>query len=132
MRRWAYAINSIYKTAHVHCDEAPWWVFAIDKLVTMICDLIPPIPLPSIRKHLSNKDDVEFMGSEWTTWKEWYGDAAQLFCACVHIPVSHWCWNRTNCTMLEVDYNLLREAFRERDIEFWERMERVEHERKEE
>lgn len=125
MRRWTYAINSIYKISHIHCEEAPWWVFAIDSLVCKICDLIPPIPLPNIKKHLSDKDDIEFAGGEWTTWREWYGDISQLFCGCIHIPITNWCWGRANSTILKVNYNDLKDAFRERDIDFWEHEEEI-------
>lgn len=34
MRRWGYGINSLHKKAHIHVDDAPWWVFALDDLVS--------------------------------------------------------------------------------------------------
>lgn len=65
MKRWSYGINSIYKKASIYLEEAPWWIFALDRSIEFLCDLMPSIPLPNVKIRLKNREDIEFNeGSE--------------------------------------------------------------------
>ena len=122
MKSWSYGINSIYKRASIYLEEAPWWIFAVDRFAEFLCDLVPPIPLPKIKVRLKDRQDIEFNGeNEWTTLRDWYGDLNQVFHCFVHLPVFDFCQKRTNCKPMEIDYNKARETFYKEDKEFWDK-----------
>jgi len=91
MRTWSYGINSLYKKASIWLDEGPWWVFLLDKIVEFLCEIVPPIRFPNIKLRLKNKEDIDFYGGEWTTWRDWYGDLSEFFHITVHEPVFKFC-----------------------------------------
>lgn len=118
MKSWSYGINSIYRRASIHLEEAPWWVFAVDRSVEFLCDLVPPIPLPRIKIRLKDREDIAFNeGDEWTTLKDWYGDLSQVFHCFVHLRVFYFCQKRIRCKSMEIDYNKAKEMFYEEDVD---------------
>jgi len=122
MKSWSYGVNSIYKTASLHLEEASWWVFAADRLAEFICDRIPSIPLPRIKMRLKDRCDIELNeGNKWTTLRDWYGDLSQAFHCLVHLPVFHYCQKKINCKYMEADFNKAREMFYKEDKEFWDK-----------
>ena len=122
MKSWGYGINSVYKEANLYLEEAPWWVFATDRIAESLCDLIPPIPLPKRKRRLKNKEDIEFNGgSEWTTLRDWYGDLSQVFHCFAHIPVFDFCQKRIKRKFIEISYDRAKEMFYEQDKEFWDK-----------
>lgn len=122
MKNWSYGINSIYKTTRIYLEEAPWWVFTVDRIVEFLCDLVPPVPLPRIRMKLKHSEDIEFNGrNERTTLRDWYGDLSQGFHCFVHLPVFNFCQKRIRGKSIEIDYSKAREMFYEQDKEFWDK-----------
>jgi len=122
METWSYGINSIYKKVSIYLEEAPWWIFALDRSIEFLCDVMPSIPLPKIKIRLKNGEDIEFNAdSEWTTWREWYGDLNQLFHCLVHVPIFDFCQKRIRYKFIEIDYDKAKEIFYEQDKEFWDR-----------
>jgi len=119
MRVWHYGANSYHKTAHIVADDAPWYIFLLDRIVECICGMIPSIPLPKIKMKL-NKEDTNFIGHEFTTWKEWYGDTNQWFCLNVHMPVFYYCNSKKKVHIIPVDYKKLKEVFYESSKEWWD------------
>jgi len=82
---------------------------------------MPSIPLPNVKIRLKNREDIEFNeDSEWTTWREWYGDLSQLFHCSVHMPIFDFCQSRIRCKFIEIDYDKSKEMFYEEDKEFWD------------
>jgi len=121
MKTWSYGINSIYKKASIYLEEASWWVFALDRIIEFLCDFIPPVPFPKIKMRLKDREDIEFNGdSEWTTWREWYGDLSQLFHCFVHMPIFDFCQKRIKCKSVEINYDNAKKIFYEEDKEFWD------------
>ena len=52
MRKIEYGFNSYHKTASINIDFAPFWVFALDRLIEGVCGyLVPPIPFPRIKSN---------------------------------------------------------------------------------
>lgn len=122
MKSWSYGINSIYRKASIYLEEAPWWMFAIDRIAELLCDLIPPFPLPKIKMKLRDKEDIELNGgSEWTTLRDWYGDLSQVFHCFVHLPIFHFCQERIRYKSIKIDFNQAREMFYEGDKELWDK-----------
>ena len=122
MKSWSYGINSIYKQSSIYLEEAPLCVFVVDRIAEFLCDLIPPIPLPKIKKRLKDRADRDINGGEeWTTWQEWYGDLSQVFHCFVHVPIFDFCQKRIKSKLLEIDYQKAKEMFYEEDKEFWDR-----------
>lgn len=119
MRVWCYGVNSYHKTAHIHADDAPWYIFLLDRVVEWICGMIPAIPLPKIKMKL-NKEDAEMVGHNITTWKEWYGDIQQWFCLNIHMPVMYFCNEKKKTFIISVNYNKLKKVFYEADKEYWD------------
>jgi hypothetical protein len=117
MKCWSYGINYYYKTASISLETAPWPIFAIEWAMDIICDSIPPIPLPNIKIRPKDND------GEWTTTKEWYGDLSQLVHAVIHVPIFNFCWSRIDVEYIEIDYYKLRELFYKEDKEFWDEAE---------
>ena len=121
MKNWSYGINSIYKKANIYLEEAPWWVFLVDRIVEFLCDLTPSISLPKIKMRLKSREDIEFNGgSDWTTLRAWYGDLSQVFHCFVHMPVFNFCQKRFSCKSIEIDYSKAKEMFYGEDKEFWD------------
>ena len=120
MKSWSYGINNYYKTASISLETASWHIFAIERITEFICDIIPPIPLPNIKFRLRDKDSIEFNQSEWTTFREWYGDLKQLFHGVIHILISDFCWDRIEMKCIEIDYDKLKEMFYEENKEFFD------------
>jgi hypothetical protein len=121
MKTWSYGINSLYKTASIDLQTAPWWVFALEWAVGWCCDLAPALPLPDAKMRLRDQEDIELNGgSPWTTWKEWYGDLSQLFHGFVHMPVFNFCQSRIQSRIVGLDYDNAKEMFYEEDKKFWD------------
>jgi len=125
MRNWSYGINSLYRTASIWLEEGPWWVFLLDRIVEFLCEIAPPIRFPSIKLRLKNKEDIEFYGSEHTTWRDWYGDFNQFFHLAIHEPVFRFCQKRINTKCIEIDYNKAKELFYLEDKGFWDKEEKI-------
>ena len=111
MKSWSYRINNYYKTTNISLETAPWHIFAIERIAEIICDVIPPIPLPNIKFRLKDEDSIEFNQSEWTTVREWYGDLRSLFHSVIHIPIFNFCRDRIKIKHIEMDYDELKEMF---------------------
>ena len=124
MRNWHYAINNYYKTANISLETAPWHIFAIEIIAEFICDIMPPIPLPNIKFRLRDKHSIEFNQSEWTTFREWYGDLKSLFCGVIHMPIFGFCWDRIETKHIEMNYDKVKEIFYKEDKEFFDEHER--------
>jgi hypothetical protein len=125
MRRWTYGINSYRRTASIHVDDAPWWVFALDNLIEFICDIIPSIPFPKVKLRLRDPEDIEINGSEWTTWKEWYGDLNQYFHLFAHCPVFEYCRDKMKSQSVDITYEKAREMFYDSDRKFFDQQEAI-------
>ena len=123
MKKWDYGINSYHKTAQIHVDEAAWWVFALDNLIEFICDIMPSIPFPKVKLRLRDPEDIEINESEWTTWKDWYGDLNQHFHLFVHCPVFEYCNKKMKSQSVDITYEKAREMFYDSDRKFFERAE---------
>lgn len=122
MKSWSYGINSLYKQASIYLEQAPLCVFAAERVAEFLCDLMPPIPLPNIKKRLKHRADIDINGGEeWTTWQEWYGDLSQVFHCFVHVPIFDFCQKRIKGKVLEIDYQRAKDMFYEEDKEFWDR-----------
>jgi len=128
MRKWTYGINSYHKTAHICVDDAPWWVFALDNLIEFICDIIPSIPFPRVRLRLRDPEDIECNESEWTTWKDWYGDLNQYFHLYAHCPVFEYCQDKMNSKSVDIPYEKARGMFYDSDKKFFDQHEALGHE----
>ena len=121
MKSWNYGINSLYKTASIDLRTGSWWIFYLGRTVEFCCDLVLPIPLPTVKKRLTDQEDIEQnAGNHWTTWKEWYGDFSQLFHCFVHMPVFNFCERMIQTKNVEIDYDKLKEMFYEEDKAFWD------------
>jgi len=120
MRTWSYGINSYKKKGHISLDEAPWYIFFLDTIVTFICDKIPEIPLPRIPFRLNEDEMRDNNGNEFTNWREWFGDWSQLFHVFVHMPVFDFCWKHTDSKCIPVPYGKLKKLFYEDDEEWWD------------
>jgi len=120
MRRWGYGINSYRKLASIHVEEAPWWIFALERSIEFICDIIPSIPFPKVKMRLKDPDDIEFIGNEWTTWKDWYGNLNQYFHLLVHNPVFYYCQDKIRSKSIDIIYEKAREMFYEFDMKFFD------------
>jgi len=122
MKSWSYGVNSIYKKANIYLEEAPWWVFWVDRIAEFLCDFAPPISLPKMKVRLKSRENIEFNGGdEWTTLRDWYGDLRQVFHCFVHMPVFDFCQKRIRSKSIEIDYNLARRMFYEEDKKFWDK-----------
>lgn len=90
-------------------------------VVEICCDMIPSIPLPDAKKRLRDQEDIELNGgNQWTTWKEWYGDFAQLFHCVVHVPIFNFCEKRIQSKVVNLDYDKAWEMFYQEDKRFWD------------
>jgi len=120
MRKWGYGINSYCKTADIYVDDASWWIFALDRSIEFICDIIPSIPFPKVRMRLKDPDDIEFNESEWTTWKDWYGDLNQWFHLFAHCPVFECRRDKMKSESVDITYDKAREMFYDSDRKFFD------------
>ena len=112
MRRIGYGINSYHKNVHLNVDFAPFWIFALENLIEFICGyLIPPIPLPKIKI---------IREGEKTTVREYYGDLQQTFHVYVHAPIFKYCYSRMDSKFIELDYEMAKKAFYDKDKKFWD------------
>jgi hypothetical protein len=108
MRKIEYGFNSYHKTASINVDFAPFGVFALDRLIEGVCGyLVPPIPFPRIK---ITRD------GEKTTMREYYGQ--------VHSPIFQFCCKRIDSKSIDVDYEVTRKAFYDKDKKFWDEGER--------
>lgn len=113
-----YSINSLYKTSSIIFDIGPWWAFLIRWLIHKLYDLITykekSIPIPNIR--FKPKGEKEF-----TTTKEWFGDFSQLFFSIIYIPIINFIEKYLiKTSLINVDYNDLKNIFYKKDKEFWD------------
>lgn len=118
MQRWSYGTNNLYKTAHIHLEEAPWWVWVLTDAPNWVCDLVPRWRVPLIGRIRIVRDGEE------TTIKEWYGDDLHSwFCGFVDMPLTNWAWNRVKCVPVEVTWEYCKKLFYEKDPAYWDEME---------
>ena len=92
----------------------------MESLIEFICDIVPSIPFPKAKMRLKDPDDIDFHGSEWTTWKDWYGDLNQYFHVLAHNPVFYYCQGKIKTKSVEITYDQAREMFYESDRKFWD------------
>ena len=104
MRRWFIGVNDIYYTSYVDLEEAPWYIFAIDNAIMVICDIIPGISLPRIKIKWDGED---------TNLREWYGDTQQVFHAFVCDPIFQWCQRRIKSEFVSLPFFFLKNMFPE-------------------
>jgi hypothetical protein len=97
MKRWHVYEND----ESVSLEEGPWWAFVLPWIFN--CMWIPAIRFPAVPYRLKDQEDISGHGSEWTTWREWYGDISQMFHIYVCSPVDHFCDKHIR----SVDYNLV-------------------------
>jgi len=102
MRRWFIGVNDIYYTSHINLEEASWYIFAIEKAIMMICDIVPGISLPRIKI----KRD-----GEGTNLRKWYGDTQQVFYAFVCDLVFQWCQRRIKSEFISLPFFFLKDRF---------------------
>lgn len=107
-------------TADIYVEEGHWWIFALDSLIEFVCDIVPSVPFPKAKLRLTNPDDIEFYGSEWTTWKDWYGDLNQYFHLLVHDPVFNYCQGKMISKSVAITFDQAKEIFYESDKKFWD------------
>ena len=69
---------------------------------------------------LKDPDDIEFNESEWTTWKEWYGDLNQWFHLFAHCPVFEYCRDKMKSESVDITYDKAREMFYNSDRKFFD------------
>ena len=72
---------------------------------------------------LKDPDDIEFNESEWTTWKEWYGDLNQWFHLFAHCPVFEYCNKKMKSQSVDITYEKAREMFYDSDRKFFDQAE---------
>jgi hypothetical protein len=123
MKVWGYGINSYHKTAQIHVEEAAWWVFALENSIEFICDIMPSIPFPNVKLRLRDPEDIEINESEWTTWKDWYGDLNQYIHLFVHCPVLEYCNKKMKSQSVDITYEKAREMFYDSDRKFFDQAE---------
>ncbi len=124
MRRYSYAINSIYKTASLIIEDAPRWVFMLCDFFDFVCEAVPEIKLPPFPLLLSNKMAIELNdGNRRTTFSEWYGSVSGWFCLKFHLPIIDFCFNRTDTRIIDIDYNKIKEATEKYD-KWWKEAEK--------
>jgi len=87
MKSWGIRINTIYKTAHYHFDEANSFFFILKSLIQRICDIIPSIPL--LRGYKLN----------------------DLFHLCICSPIVDWCWTHIRVIFIKANYDEVLKKF---------------------
>jgi len=95
----------------------------LERLIEFICGIIPSLPFPAVRMRLKDPDDIGFIGSEWTTWKEWYGDLNQYFHVQVHNPVFYYCQRKMASRSIDINYDQARGIFYRFDKKYFDRAE---------
>lgn len=108
MRRWSVGGNNYWFTSKIFLDTAPWYIFAIEYIIQIICDYFPRIPFPKIK--------IKRDGEE-TDLRSWYGTTQDLFHIHICTPISNWCFSKTKLETLSFPYNMLKELFPESFID---------------
>lgn len=103
MKRWSIGINDYYYTSGISLEEASWYIFFLEWLISWICYYFPRIPLPNFIKI---KRDGEIYGL-----KDYYGTTRDLFHIFVCMPVSNWSWNKTKFEYIEFPYEEIMKKF---------------------
>jgi len=116
MKSWGYGINHLYKSGTLILEEAPWYIFGIERVAEWLCNHVPAIPFPTIP---IKRDDTD------TTMADYYGDTQQLFCSEVHIPIGEWIESKKQIIFIESSYELLKEKFGEKDKEFFDEEQKI-------
>ena len=114
MQRWSIGRNSIYKTASVWLEEAPWWSFLLQDLSQTICGLIPPIPFPKIGKIVIADEDVKFYGKKVYNWNEYWGNLSQWWHNYIDDPVFWFFYKQVKHYSVDIDYKLALKLERQR------------------
>ena len=102
MRRWSIGTNDYYFTSSIYLQEAPWQIFAIERIMDFICHYFPRIPLPEIKiiRH-----------SEKYTLRSYYGTTGDLFHVYVHDPVFQWCCRKIKEESIHFPFEELKKLF---------------------
>lgn len=120
MRKWSYAVNSYYKTASIEIDILPKHLYYLEKIAEYFCciRILRWIKFPSFI-HITDKDD----GSVYTL-KEWWGNLGGWFHCTIHNPIFNYVYNQNRCKgfALAVDYEKLKDLFKDIDKEYWDRI----------
>jgi hypothetical protein len=124
MKDWHYSVNSFYKTANINVDILSRRLYYLERIVEFVCDYFPNIPFPSFL-HITDKDD----GTVYT-WKEWWGGTQGWFHCTIHSPIFNYVYNSGRCNgfCFPVDYDELKERFKDIDKEYWKRVEEFDKE----
>ena len=56
--------------------------------------------------------------------REYYGDMEQWFHCRIHGPIFQFCCKRTDSRSIDIDYEVTRKAFYDKDKKFWDEGER--------
>jgi len=72
---------------------------------------------------LKDPEDIEINGSEWTTWKDWYGDLNQWFHLFAHCPVFEYGQDKMKSKFVDITYEKAREMFYDSERKFFDQAE---------
>jgi len=102
MTRWFVGTNNYYYEGSISLEEAPWYIFAIEYIMDIICHYFPQIPLPKIK--------IKRNGEIYTL-NEYYGTTADLFHLYIHLPIFKWLYKNITNTHLRFPFQMLQEYF---------------------
>jgi len=90
MKDWGIATNDYWYTASVFLEDKPWYLFALERTVMFVCDM------------LSVLDFIKFR-------KEW--DIQSLFHVLICCRVTDFVYKRTNSRHIDLPYFFLKKEF---------------------
>lgn len=115
MNRYAFGFNGYEWAAGLHHQEAPWWVFFVERTVDLGCDHMPHLRVPFIGTYLLELEDDSV-----TTWADYYGDHLdELWHYFVHIPVSKWAWGQSKNHFIAIAPEAILKAWGDDAPEWW-------------
>jgi len=97
MRHWEIGADIEQRTASYCLEEAPWWVFGMERFVDWLCIRVPAIPLASVRN-----DELNGTPSSTPNTRAWFHNR-------VHAPLAEWLESRKQQFWLPADYDTIKQ-----------------------
>jgi len=111
MKRWDYAVNSIFGVGGLLLEEAPWWAFALEYVMSWWV-FVPAWRLPAIR--CAGEDGEE------TDLRKEYGTLDSLWFECVYLPMCRWLQPKIKSYEFDIDYNVLKKELYPHNPKFFD------------
>ena len=106
--RWFIGENSYYRQVTIYLEEAPFYIFWLERVANYICDCMNyfDFKIPFTDKIKIKDED----GVSWTIY-DYYGGSASMYHSFIHHPIIDYCFPRISYYTINMDWDEAKRRF---------------------